>query len=394
MSQLINKEVRHVLLEAVKSNEKETATEGWYVCTSLTQHYPSEARSLWASFAPNNLCPLPISSASLKYMESYANLIQDECNESDQQWWKEMIVNYMQQAASNESSVVRAAACDCFASLTKTVFEKLDFACQRLAITLLFSLSSDSDVHVKAAACRALGVFVSFESLREDPLFISDTIKAILSQKEDKSVLVRVRTSWSIANLCDALVLESAKTEFNLREYMSTTDWIDILNMTIAALDNEKCKSNAVRAIGSLLRLTPKEYYDNMRIMALVKHAVLGVMKHIETGSLKTRWNACYAVSNMLQNPHFPIGFVEQEGGLYSWTHSLYNALIHALVDCKNFKVRINACLALTAAKREAQYGDKLPVIAKSILDAYDNCQTNTAHKEMKYKQQLEQQVS
>ena len=129
VSQLINKEVRHVLLEAVKSNEKEIATEGWHVCTSLTQYYPSEARSLWASFAPNNLHPLPISSASLKYMESYANLIQDECNESDQQWWKEMIVNYMQQAASNESSVVRAAACDCFASLTKTVFEKLDVGC-------------------------------------------------------------------------------------------------------------------------------------------------------------------------------------------------------------------------------------------------------------------------
>ncbi|KAI8348267.1 armadillo-type protein [Blakeslea trispora] len=337
--------------------------------------------------------PLPISVASLRYMESYANLIQDQCNESNQQWWQDLILKYMQKSSLDESSAVRTAACDCFASLSKTIFEGLSFACQRLAITLLFSLSSDIDVHVKAAACRALGVFVSFESLREDPLFISDTIKAILSQKEDKTVLVRVRTSWSIANLCDTLVLESVKPEFNLREYMSTTDWIDILNMIIAALDHEKCKSNAVRAIGSLLRLTPKEYYDNMRIMALVKHAVLGVIKHIETGSLKTRWNACYAASNMLQNLHFPIGFVEKEGGLYPWTHSLYSALIHALTDCKNFKVRINACLALTAAQREIQYGDKLAVIAKSIIDAWDHCQTNTAYKEIKYKQQLEQQT-
>jgi hypothetical protein len=75
-------------------------------------------------------------------------------------------------------------------------------------VTLLFSLSSDADANVRAAACRALGVFVLFPSLREDPLFVSDMTKAILLQRDDKTILVRVRASWAIGNLCDALVLE------------------------------------------------------------------------------------------------------------------------------------------------------------------------------------------
>ncbi|KAI8082570.1 armadillo-type protein [Gilbertella persicaria] len=335
--------------------------------------------------------PIPICAASLKYIASYASVMQYEDN--DVAWWQTQINTYLQQAASNPSESVRTAACDCFASLSTEIFEKFHFQYQRLAVTLLLSLAQDTKMHVKAAACRALGVFVLFPSLREDPLFMSDMIKAILLHKEDKTILVRVRISWSIANLCDALVLESVHPDFELREYMDTPEWIDILNISIAALDHEKLKSNAVRAIGSLLRLTPQPYYANTRIMALVKQAVHGLIKHIESGLLKTRWNACHATSNMLSNPFFPIGYIEG-GGLYPWTHTLYTALMHALVACKNFKVRINACRALTAPEKQIQYGDKLDVIIQSMIEAWDICQQHTDCKEMKYKQQLEQQAS
>lgn len=109
-------------------------------------------------------------------------------------------------------------------------------------MTLLFSMCSDIDANVRASACRALGVFVLFPSLREDAMFVSDMTKAILLQKDDKTILVRVRASWAIGNLCDALVLESdEKPEFSLREYMSTTEWIEVLSTaTTGALDNEK----------------------------------------------------------------------------------------------------------------------------------------------------------
>jgi hypothetical protein len=179
-----------------------------------------------------------------------------------------------------------------------------------------------------------------------------------------------------------------------LREYMSTTEWIEVLSTaTAGSLDNDKLRSNAVRAIGSLLRITPKEYYENTRIMSLVRNAMDGLVKNIESGSLKTRWNACHATSNMLLNPYFPIGFVA-EGGIYPWTQTLFQALISALIQCKNFKVRINACLAMTTPSKQEQYGDKLPLIIKSILEAWEICQQNQEYKEIKYKNQLEQQVN
>lgn len=145
-----------------------------------------------------------------------------------------------------------------------------------------------------------------------------------------------------------------------------------------------------MRAIGSLLRITPQEYFENTRIMSLVRNAMEALVKNIETGSLKTRWNACHATSNMLLNKHFPIGFM-QGGGIYPWTGSLFQALIGSLIHCKNFKVRINACLALTRPLKRDQYGDKLPLIIKSILEAWDTCENE--YKEMKYKAQLEEQV-
>ncbi|EPB90414.1 hypothetical protein HMPREF1544_02780 [Mucor circinelloides 1006PhL] len=392
--------IEQIILKAVsnQNEDEEAQVEVWRTCSTLTRCYFKDTMPMLWQKLIETTSNLPISAASLKFMESYASAIHEsgEFTQQNVSWWQTVIENYLQKAATNEDAPsVRAAACDCFASMSRDIFETFHYRYQRLAVTLIFSLASDTDANVRAAACRALGVFVLFPSLREDPLFFSDMLKAILLQKDDKTILVRVRASWAIANLCDALVLESdTNAEFNLREYMSTTEWIQVLEVsTNGSLDNEKLRSNAVRAIGSLLRITPKEYYQNTRIMSLVKNAMQGLEKNIEAGSLKIRWNACHATSNMLLNPHFPIGFIPKEGGVYPWTHTLYQSLIHSLLNCKNFKVRINACLALTTPKQQDQYGDKLTLIVKSILEAWDVCQKNTEYKEIKYKQQLEQQI-
>ncbi|KAI7902841.1 armadillo-type protein [Cokeromyces recurvatus] len=331
---------------------------------------------------------LPLTTESLKFIESFA--VTKEQQSKDIEWWKMILEDYLQRASIHEQPFIRAAACDCFASMPQETFELFHYRHQRLIITLLLSLVVDENIHVKGAACRALGIFILFPSLREDPMFVSDMAKSILSQKEDKAILVRIRASWAIANLCDALVLESEKSDFNLREYMSTTEWIDLLSIvTTGAVDNEKLRSNAVRAIGSLLRITPKEYFENTRMMSLVRNAIMqGLVKNIEAGtSLKIRWNASHAASNMLLNPYFPIG------DIYPWTNPLYQALIKALLHCKNFKVRINACLALTTPKKKSDYGNQLPIIVESILEAWKICQENHGYKEVKYKEQFEHQV-
>jgi hypothetical protein len=39
-------------------------------------------------------------------------------------------------------------------------------------------------------------------------MFVSNMTKSVLAQSSDKAIVVRVRSSWAIGNLCDALVLE------------------------------------------------------------------------------------------------------------------------------------------------------------------------------------------
>ncbi|KAG1453298.1 hypothetical protein G6F55_008215 [Rhizopus delemar] len=388
-----------VLLEAVKEEEKDVCAESWRICSILTKNYFEETMPVfWEKLTRIFDNRLPMSPASLKLAEAYSSAMGEHVKEDDGvkpehvEWWKSMIERYLQQASANVPTV-RAAACDCFASMSKDIFESLHYRHQRLAITLLYPLASDSDANVRAAACRALGVFVLFPSLKEDSLFVSDMMKAILAQKDEKITLILVRSSWALANMCDALVMESEKEEFKLREYMSTSEWIDVLTFsTKASTDNEKLRSNAVRAIGSLLRVTPKEYFDNTRIMSLVSHAMDGLVKNIETGSLKTRWNACHATSNMFLNPYFPIGYMN-EGGIYPWTQTIYEALIQSLLQCKNFKVRINACLALSTPKSREKYGNKLEMIMSSISEAWKKCQENEGYSEIKYRNQLESQV-
>ena len=184
-----------------------------------------------------------------------------------------MLEKHIQSTCVDISSSVRSVTCDCLASISKDVYEQLPPKNQTLAITLLLPLAGDQDTNVRAAACRALGVFILFPSLHDDPLFVSDMATAILEQMNDKAILVRARASWAQGNLCDALVIErlvrserqeenspcanpecgedllicsfadSEKPEFDISEWISMQVWADILTTaTSAALDNDKVK--------------------------------------------------------------------------------------------------------------------------------------------------------
>lgn len=59
---------------------------------------------------------------------------------------------------------------------------------------------------LQASSVRALGVFVLYQCLREDVLFVADTANTVLSAMTDPKLLVRMRAAWSLANLSDSLV--------------------------------------------------------------------------------------------------------------------------------------------------------------------------------------------
>lgn len=66
---------------------------------------------------------------------------------------------------------------------------------------------------------------------------------------------------------------------------------------------------------------------------------------------MKTRWNACYAIVNTLQNPAL-------SPAQSTWGSALFHTLCNVIVQCKNYKVRINASLALIQCHNRDKYGD------------------------------------
>ena len=67
-------------------------------------------------------------------------------------------------------------------------------------------------------------------------------------------------------------------------------------------------------------------------------------------GMMKTRWNACYALVNTLQNPVL-------SPADSTWGADLFSTLTSVVVHCKNYKVRINATLALAQCTSRSSYG-------------------------------------
>ena len=76
-----------------------------------------------------------------------------------------------------------------------------------MCITLLLGLTSDDDHHVRAAAVRAIGVYVLYPCLREDVSFVSDAASSIIATLDENDFVVKIKAAWSLGNISDALVL-------------------------------------------------------------------------------------------------------------------------------------------------------------------------------------------
>lgn len=72
---------------------------------------------------------------------------------------------------------------------------------------MLLGLTSDPDALVRDAAVHALGVYILFPCQRSDVSFVADAANVIITCTEDEVPNVRIRASWSIANVAEALLL-------------------------------------------------------------------------------------------------------------------------------------------------------------------------------------------
>ncbi|XP_062868208.1 HEAT repeat-containing protein 6 [Trichomycterus rosablanca] len=296
--------------------------------TGIIQQYRADANT------PESASPVPVSQVV--------------------QFWSEVLTGPLIGALQNEQHpTLQTSACDTLSSILPQAFSQLPDKTQVLCITILLGLTYSENSLVKAAAVRALGVYILFPCLREDVMFVADTANAILTALDDRSPNVRAKAAWSLGNLTDTLIVNMESVGLDFQEELSDMLLLKMLrSATQASGDKDRVKSNAVRSLGNLLHFLQPVHLSKPAFLQPLDEAMMALIDTARgDATMKVRWNACYALGNAFQNPALPLGSA-------CWSKEAYSALSSIVTSCKNFKVRIKSAAALSVPAARERYGN------------------------------------
>uniref|UniRef100_A0A8C3GXF3 HEAT repeat containing 6 n=1 Tax=Corvus moneduloides TaxID=1196302 RepID=A0A8C3GXF3_CORMO len=261
---------------------------------------------------------------------------------------------------------------------------------QILCVTLLLGLNHSENPLVKAAAARALGVYILFPCLRQDVMFVADTANAILNSLHDKSPNVRAKAAWSLGNLTDTLIINMETMGQSFQEELSDLLLLKLLrSATEASKDRDKVKSNAVRALGNVLHFLQPCHVANPRFREAIEESLQALIATVGSeATMKVRWNACYALGNVFKNPALPLGEAP-------WATQAFSALSSVVKSCKNFKVRIKSAMALSIPSKRECYGstEQFCQIWSALVVALQRSEDAEDFLEFKYSSSLRTQI-
>ncbi|XP_034489705.1 HEAT repeat-containing protein 6 [Drosophila innubila] len=294
--------------------------------------------------------------------------------------------------------ILKSALCDALSNMGVYSFERLPQAQRNGLLAFLLGCSSDDagDHLVRAAALRALAVYVLHPTLRSDLVFVEHTAELALRLIADNQLAVRIKAAWALGNISDALVAPSPTTttteqqpeeereqeQGQEQERISQTLLSRLIEAAVVACsDHDKVRANAVRALGNLLRLLPPDEHGLMqRAMSRLLDCVRAA------GSAKVKWNACYAIGNLVRNR-----------SLFSSSASLavtlYATLSQLIVQHANFKVRINATAVLLQIEQRADFGVHYATMWRSLLAAIERSNALDTFEEYNHRDGLQQQL-
>ncbi|KAM4699504.1 HEAT repeat-containing protein 6 [Discoglossus pictus] len=306
-------------------------------------------------------------------------------------FWNLILNGPLPGALQNEQHpTLQTSACDALSSILPEAFSILPNDRQILCITLLLGLNHSENPLVKAAAARALGVYILFPCLRQDVMFVADTANAILMSLSDRSPNVRAKAAWSLGNLTDTLIVNMEALGQSFQEEFSDMLLLKMLrSATEASRDKDKVKSNAVRALGNLLHFLQPYHIVKPRFCESIENSIQALISTVlGDGTMKVRWNACYALGNVFKNLALPLGKAP-------WTADAYNALITVVKSCKNFKVRIKSAMALSIPLTREQYGsiEQYYNIWNALITALQKSEDTEDFLEFKYCASLRAQI-
>lgn len=213
-----------------------------------------------------------------------------------------------------------------------------------------------------------------------------DTAEAIHRTLNEENLAVRTKASWALGNLSDALVLN--RPDPNVIEQIPDSLLLKLLQASISGCeDNDKIRMNAVRALGNLLQLVNRGLLEEQNFCEMTARAVDALVANAGSGSnMKVRWNACYALRSVLKNQDL---YLNPKVKL----SAVFLVLTELVVGFKNFKVRINAALALSSPASRSLYGRFYVPTWIALLKALETSQNIDDFTEYKHRDNLVDQV-
>jgi len=283
-------------------------------------------------------------------------------------------------------------------------------------LSLAYNSTFDDSESVRTAACRALGVLLTFQLELTEYYELGCTRLIELLEDPNFGKQTQIRASWALANICDIHVNvhhqhPEEPSPDTIPDYtperrpclveLVSPDLVGRLIGTcfdITQKDQPKIIANAIRAVGNIghwLPLDgPEEDGSSERVWVAICDVLGREMSIDQNRPHKAKWNACYATGNVLSNAHMP-RIKTPEAKRY--TLELYRTLLQVLAESTNFKVRINAVQALTAPPTRKHYGAIFGSLWVTLLNCIKNLQEKNSVKkyvEIKYQIVLTKKLS
>ncbi|KAL7986970.1 hypothetical protein Chor_005889 [Crotalus horridus] len=254
---------------------------------------------------------------------------------------------------------------------------------QILCITILLGLSHSENPLVKAAASRALGVYIVFPCLRQDVMFVADTANTILNSLGDSSPNVRAKAAWSLGNLTDTLIINKELMGQSFQDEFSD---LLLLKMLRSATEASKDKDKA-----SIFRFVPVCLYvgQEQRCPSPGEPPSFSPAVPRRQSQIPPTHPGIHPRSDFDGAER---GHNEREA---PWTGKAYDALTSAVKSCKNFKVRIKSAAALSVPSERRHYGTpkQFSQIWEALVTALQRSENAEDFLEFKYSASLRIQL-
>ncbi|GAB0098216.1 HEAT repeat-containing protein 6 [Sergentomyia squamirostris] len=303
------------------------------------------------------------------------------------QFWQLLLPAITEQLQGSVLNI-KVICCDALSNIGGYMYENLPKDKQFLILSLLHGNTANNEVIVRASACRALSVFAQFPSLRDDLVFFENTAEMVADLIPIGDDVSRMKAAWALGNITGSPHLKSDDPHDRLRDDLL----MKMFKITIDACeDQDRVRCNIVRTMGNLLYLIREDLIAVSEWQTLVKTVVdILIVNARNVKFMKVRWNACYALGNMMKNSCL-YGDLAQKH--INWTSRVFPALCDLLVKNPNFKVRINATVALGIVTSRHHYGSYFISIWSSLLQGLEQANNLTDFNEYKHRDNLMDQL-